>query len=171
MRALLDRLSDPLHLLIASAGTWLVLTSPWIGMYIWIPEEPGVFNLSHVLLGFAMLPLALVYTVACLQGGRWRNYFPWLAGELRGVGADVAGIFRGVRPMSEGAGLFALIDGLLLLALLTTSFTGIAWFFVPDTDLAATWRGHHVIAARSFAVLMLLHVVSASLHLLDLVRD
>jgi hypothetical protein len=33
------------------------------------------------------------------------------------------------------------------------------------------WRGFHGIAARCFAVLMLLHVVAVSLHLLDLVRD
>lgn len=171
MQALLDRLANPLHLLIALAACWLVLTSPWIGMYRWLPEEPGFFDLSHVLLGLALLPLGLLYTAACAQGGRWRNYFPWLAGDLAAVGADLAGIFRGQRPMSEGAGLFALIEGLLLLALLAAGLTGAAWFGMQNTDLAAAWHDHHVLAARGFAALLLLHVVAVSLHVVDLIRD
>lgn len=171
MRALLDRLSNPLHLLIAMAASWLVLTSPCLGMYRWLPDEPGFFNLSHVLLGFALLPLGLLYAAACVQGGRWRNYFPWLAGELAAVGADLAGIFRGQRPLSEGPGLFALIEGLLLLALLAAGLTGAAWYVVQDTDLAVAWHDRHVLAARGFAALLALHVVAVSLHVVDLVRD
>jgi hypothetical protein len=33
------------------------------------------------------------------------------------------------------------------------------------------WRGHHIVAARCFAVFMLLHLVAVSLHFVDLVRD
>src|SRR5512137_1403090 len=118
MRSLLDRLVNPLHLLIALAATWLLASSPWIAMYHALPDPPGAVNLSHVALGLALLPLGLVYFVACSAGGRWSLYFPWAAGQFGGIAADVAGLFRGQRPGSEGGGLFATIEGLLLLALL-----------------------------------------------------
>jgi len=171
MRALLDRLTNPLHLVIALACTWLIASSPWLGMYQQMPDAPGPINGSHVVLGLALLPLALVYLVACTAGARWRLYFPWLGGQLGAVGRDLAGIARGQRPGSEGGGLFATIEGLLLLALFAAAASGTAWFLMQGSDSAVLWRGHHILAARSFAGLMLLHVVAVSLHLLDLVRD
>lgn len=171
MRALPDRLANPLHQVIALACTWLIVSSPWIGMYHRIPEKMGLVNGSHVVLGLALLPLGLVYLGASTLGGRWRLYFPWLGGQLSPVGRDVAGIFRGERPGSEGGGLFATIEGLLLLALFVTSASGTLWFFMQGTESAVIWRGHHILAARGFAVLMLLHVIAVSLHFLDLVRD
>jgi hypothetical protein len=38
-------------------------------------------------------------------------------------------------------------------------------------DAAVAWRGHHILLARGFAALILLHLVAVSLHLLDFVRD
>jgi hypothetical protein len=171
MRSLLDRLNNPLHLLIALACTWLLASSPWIGLYHALPDEPGWLNLSHVVLGLAMLPLGIVYLAACTVGGRWRLYFPWAAGQLGMVSADLAGVLRGERPGSEGGGLFATIEGLLLLALVATALSGTVWFLAGGADAAALWRGHHIIAARAFAVLVGLHVLAVSLHLVDLVRD
>lgn len=171
MRSLLDRLVNPLHLLIALACTWLLASSPWIGMYQALPQEAGFFNLSHVALGLALLPLGMVYLAACAAGGRWRLYYPWLAGQFEDIGRDVAGVFKGQRPGSEGGGLFATIEGLLLLALLAAALSGTFWFFSQNADVAVAWRGHHVIAARALAGLLLLHVVAVSLHLVDLVRD
>jgi cytochrome b561 len=171
MRVLLDRLTNPLHLVIALACTWLIVSSPWLGMYHELPDAPGPINRSHVVLGLALLPLALVYFAACSLGGRWRLYFPWLGGQFDAVGRDLAGIFRGQRPGSEGGGLFATIEGLLLLALLVTAASGTLWFFTQGSDSAVLWRGHHIIAARCLGGLMLLHVVAVSLHLLDLARD
>lgn len=171
MRSLLDRLVNPLHLLIALACTWLLASSPWIGMYQALPEEAGFFNLSHVALGLALLPLGMVYVAACTAGGRWRLYFPWAAGQFDAIGRDATGVIRGQRPGSEGGGLFAAIEGLLLLALLAAAASGAFWFFNQDADAALAWRGHHAIAARALAGLLLLHVVAVSLHLVDLVRD
>jgi hypothetical protein len=168
---LLDRLSGPLHLLIALASGWLVATSPWLGMYRWIPEQPGLVNGSHVVLGVALAPLGLAYAAACLQGGRWRIYFPWLAGDLGALGRDLAGLARGQRPGSEGGGLFATIEGLLLAALLVAAATGIGWMVAQNSDAALHWRGAHIVAARIFAATLLAHVIAVSLHLLDLVRD
>lgn len=171
MRSLLDRLVNPLHLLIALAATWLLASSPWIAMYHALPDPPGPVNLSHVALGLALLPLSLVYLVACCAGGRWRLYFPWVAGQFGGIAADVAGLFRGQRPGSEGGGLFATIEGLLLLALLATAASGAWWFVERGTDAAVAWRDWHIGAAHAFAVLMALHVLAVSLHVIDLVRD
>jgi hypothetical protein len=171
MRALLDRLANPVHLLVALASTWLIVSSPWIGMYQRMPAEPGAINLSHVVLGLSLLPLGVVYLAACTLGGRWRLYFPWIAGQWGGLGGDLVGLFRGQRPGSEGGGLFAAIEGLLLLALLATALTGTLWLSMQGTEAAVLWRGQHIVAARSFSVLMLLHVVAAALHFVDLVRD
>jgi len=171
MRSLLDRLNNPLHLLIALACTWLLASSPWIGLYFALPEEPGWLNLSHVVLGLAMLPLGIVYLAACTVGGRWRLYFPWAAGQFGMIGTDLAGVFKGQRPGSEGGGLFAAIEGLLLLALIAAALTGALWLLERGADAAVLWRGHHIVAARAFTVLMGLHVLAVSLHLVDLVRD
>ena len=171
MRSLLDRLVNPLHLLIALASTWLVASSPWIGMYDGLPENPGAVDLSHVVVGLGVLPLAVVYFAACTLGGRWRLYFPWAAGQLGGIGRDLAGIGKGQRPGSEGGGLFAAVEGLLLLALLGVAVTGALWFLGRGTESAVLWRGHHIVAARALVGLMLLHVLAVSLHFVDLVRD
>lgn len=171
MRDLLDRLNGPLHLVAALAGVWLVASSPWIGMFAWIPDEPGFLNLSHIGVGLVALGVGAVYLVACTLGGRWRLYFPWLAGQVGALGGDVAGIFRGQRPMSEGGGLFAVIEGALLLALLAAGITGAVWLAVEGTDAARPWHTYHVFAARAFAGALLLHLIGVALHLIDLVRD
>jgi hypothetical protein len=118
MRALLDRLSGPLHVGLASMSVFLVGASPWLHMYRSLPRQASFFNLSHVVLGVLVLVLVLVYSVGCCRGGRWRLYFPWLAGQWSAVGRDLGGIARGRLPGVEGGGLFAMIEGLLLLALL-----------------------------------------------------
>lgn len=158
------------HLLLAVVGTWLVATSPWVALYLTVPEAPGFINLSHVVLGLLMLPLALLHLFACTHAGRWRQYYPWLAGNFSQIAADVKDIFRGRRPGSEGGGLFAAIEGLLLLALLAAAATGTLWFINQDGDAAILWRGHHIIAARVFVGLLVAHVVAVALHWLDFVR-
>ena len=166
----LDRLANPLHQVIAIASAVLVLASPWLGMYQRMPEEPGIVNLTHVMVGLALLPLAALYFAGCVHGGRWRLYFPWLDGRFRTLRDDVTGMLRGERPASEGGGLFATIEGLLLLALLAAALTGALWFFTQGLESAIVWRGQHMLAARAFVVLLLLHVVAVALHLLDFVR-
>jgi hypothetical protein len=171
VRQLLDRLNGPLHLGVALAAAWLIASSPWIGMYHRMPEEPGWVNLAHVVVGFAALAIGVLYTAAVVQGGRWREYFPYLGGGMDAVGRDVAGIFRGRLPTVEGGGLFPMIEGLLLLALLAAGITGAAWFLVQGTETAVTLREAHIVVARACAALVLLHFVGVALHLLDFVRD
>jgi len=168
---LLDRLNGPLHLAVALGALWLFASSPWIGMYDRLPEPPGWINLAHVAVGLAALVSAAVYAAGCVQGGRWRELFPWAGGDLAAVGRDLAGLARGRLPAVEGGGLFPLIEGLLLVALLATALTGAAWLLLPGTEAAAALREQHVFAARACGGLLALHVVGVALHLLDLFRE
>jgi len=171
VRELLDRLNGPLHLVLALAAAWLIFGSPWIGMYDRVPDEPGWTELAHVTVGLVALAAGIVYAASVIQGGRWREYFPWLGGDMGAVGRDLAGLIRGRLPAVEGGGLLPLIEGLLLLTFLLAAVTGGIWFFVPGTDAAVALREWHIVAARACAVLALLHVAGVALHLLDFVRD
>ncbi len=171
MNAWLDRLNNLLHGLLALVGVGLLASSPWLALFDAIPPEAGWVDLAHVALGLASLPLVLLYVLACSHDGRWRLYFPWLAGDFGPLGRDLAGLARGERPMSEGGGLFAVIEGLLLLALFATALTGAAWFLLQGSDAVFAWWRYHHFAARSFSALLLLHIIAVALHLVDLIRS
>jgi hypothetical protein len=166
-----DTLTARLHAAVAFVSAWLVLTSPWIGMYRDMPDHAGFLNTSHVLLGFVALAVASPYFVSCTRTGQWRQYFPWVAGQGGGALRDLAGLCRGRIPSPEGGGLFAVIEGFALLLLLATGATGAAWFFTQASSDALTWRSIHIVAARAFTVVAVTHVIAVSLHLLELVRD
>ncbi|HTN47796.1 MAG TPA: cytochrome b/b6 domain-containing protein [Burkholderiaceae bacterium] len=171
MRALLERIGNLLHGLIALACVWLAASSPWLALYYRLPESPGAIDLSHVVIGLALLPITLLYFAACTLGGRWRLYFPWLAGQGGSVLTDIAGIFGGIRPGSEGGGLFAAIEGLLLLTLLVACVSGAFWFALQGSDAAVVARSAHRAVAHALIALLLAHVAAVALHLVDLVRD
>jgi cytochrome b561 len=166
-----DTLRDRQHLLVALLCAWLILTSPWVSMLRRIPASADWLDWAHVGLGFVTGLLAVTYAATCSLGGRWRLYFPFLGGDLGPVARDLGGLARGRIPSAEGAGLFALVEGLLLVALLATAATGAAWFFLQGTESVLAWRQWHLYAARGLAGLIALHVVTVSLHLLDFIRD
>lgn len=167
-----DKLRDRQHLLVALLCGWLILTSPWVSMLRRIPSSAGWLDWTHVGLGFVAALLAVSYATTCSLGGRWRIYFPYLGGGgLGAVTRDLGGLLQGRIPAAEGGGLFALIEGLLLIALLATAATGATWFFLQGTDTVLAWRQWHLYAARGLAGLIVLHVVAVSLHLVDLARD
>jgi hypothetical protein len=166
-----DRLTGRLHGAVAWLAAWLIVTSPWVAMYRRVPANSGMLNGSHVALGFAALALAAWYLFACTRGGRWRLYFPWLAGQGGAALRDLAGLARGTIPSAEGGGLFAVIEGLTLLTLCATAVTGAAWYFGHGSDGAVVWRGYHLIGARILISMVIAHVVTVSLHLLEFVRN
>jgi cytochrome b561 len=167
----LQRLSDRQHGAVALLSLWLVLTSPWIAMARRIPTGAGWLDYAHVSVGLATLLLAVAYTWSCTRAGRWRLYFPLTPAQLGNVGRDLGGLLRGRVPGAEGGGLFGFIEGLLLVALLLTAATGAAWFLAQGSAEALGWREVHLLSARGFIGLLVLHVVTVSLHLLDFVRD
>ena len=159
------------HLLLALLATWLVLTSPWVHMLRRVPRNAGWLEYAHIGLGLLAAVLAVTYFLACCRGGGWRVYFPWAGGNLGPVVRDLRGLARREIPSAEGGGLFALVEGLLLLATLAVGVTGVAWLVLAGSAEAAAWRGYHVAAAQGMFVLLVLHVVTVSLHLLDFVRE
>jgi membrane protease YdiL (CAAX protease family) len=163
--------SDWRHLSLVLLTLWLVLTSPWIAMYRRVPADADWLDYAHIALGLVTLVLTLVYVRACSRGGRWRLYFPFGRSRLAEVGRDLGGLLRGRIPAAEGGGLFGLIEGLLLLALLATAMTGAAWFVTQGSAEALSWRGYHAVAVRGLVALFVLHALSVSLHLLDFLRD
>jgi hypothetical protein len=166
-----DSGTDRQHLAVALLALWLIATSPWIAMLRRVPTDAGWLDYAHVAIGFVSLLLCVTYTWSCVRQGRWRLYFPSTGSSLGLVARDVAGLLRGRIPAAEGGGLFGFIEGLLLVALGVTAATGAAWFAVQGSDAALDWRGHHLVAVRGLVGLLVLHVVTVSLHLLDFLRN
>jgi cytochrome b561 len=162
---------DRQHVAVALLSLWLICTSPWIAMLRRIPAGAGWLDYVHVTLGFVTLLLATTYTWSCTRAGRWHLYFPWTPAGLGAVGRDLAVLLRGRVPAAEGGGLFGFIEGLLLITLALTAATGAGWFFTQGVGDALAWREYHIFAARGLIGLLVLHVVTVSLHLLDFVRD
>ena len=170
MRAL-GRIADRQHLLLALLSSWLILSSPWVVRLRRLPEDAGPIDRSHVALGLVACLLSVTYLASCVRHGRWKLYFPWLGGHVRSMARDLSGLLGGRIPAAEGGGLFAAIEGLTLFALLATAVTGAAWFLTQDTASALHWRSGHIVAARGFTALLLVHVTTVSLHLVELARD
>ena len=158
------------HAVVAVLATWLVATSPWVAMLAKVPKNAGLFDYAHIVAGFLAMLVGVSYTIMCVRDGGWRIYFPWASGHGGAVTRDLAGLLRGRMPSAEGGGLFAMIEGLLLVALLVAAVSGAAWVLNQGTDLAMAWRDHHILAARTFTGLLVLHVLAVASHLLDFVR-
>lgn len=161
-------LQNRLHALVVALCAWLFVTSPWVSMLRRVPAGAGWLDWAHVALGFVALAVGLLYVGACTRDGGWRSYFPWLAGEAGAAARDVGGMFRGRLPSAEPGGLFAVIEGLLLLALLVVGVTGAAWFVLQGSDAAVDCRAVHVLAARVLLGLVVTHVLAVASHLFEL---
>lgn len=165
-----ERASTWLHAALAIAAAALVATSPWIALRRSIPDDATILDWAHVVGGLLVVPLAIAYAVACLRGDGWRELLPWASGRLGAVAADLAGLLRGRIPAAEGGGLFALVKGFLLLALLATALTGLGWLLAAGTAEAFAWRHWHQYAARTLAALLVAHVVAVALHVVAIAR-
>lgn len=171
MKNLLDRLGRTQHWLVALISIWLIGTSPWISMRRIVPESATSWDYAHIGLGLALAVLAVTYLLTNLVEGRWRQYFPWATGNLSEVRSDLAGIARAKIPSAGGAGLFPVIQGMLLIVLLATALSGLGWLLADGSRAALAWREWHMIVANVFAWLIAIHVIASALHLLDFVRD
>ena len=58
-----------------------------------------------------------------------------------------------------------------LLALLATGLTGAGWLWAQATPAATGWRNLHLLMAHGLAVLIVVHALTAALHVLDFIRD
>lgn len=159
------------HGLLIVLLAWLVATSPWVHLYNRIPPSPTVWVWSHLVLGVLVLVLSLSFTLTCLAGGRLRHYFPWAVGRFRPLLSDLAGLLRLRIPGNEGGGLFSIIKGLLLLALLATAITGALWLWTAGTRDAVAWRGWHLDSVRVLVVFLVLHILATVAHIIDFMRQ
>jgi cytochrome b561 len=171
MSAAPEATTDRQHLVVAALSLWLILTSPWVSLLRRIPSGAGWLDYAHVVIGCVLMVLALAYARACTREARWQLYFPYLPSQIGTVGRDLAGLLRGRIPAAEGGGLFGLVEGLLLVLLIATAATGVAWLLAQGSTEALAWRGHHILVARGLIGLLVLHVVMVAMHLLDLLRD
>lgn len=171
MRRTLDNLADRQHLVVIAFSLWLVLTSPWISLRRGIPSTAGFLDWAHIVIGLILLPLSLAYFATNTLGGRWREYFPWLAGDLAGLRKDLAGIPKGRLPQPGGGGLYSIIEGVAILLLVATALTGGIWFLLEGSRAALVWRDWHVAVADGLVVVLVLHAIAASLHLLEFLLD
>lgn len=167
----MERLATLLHGLLAALALVLVLGSPWLNMVSRLKASPPWPDLLHLVCGAATLLLLLPFVLHTLRGGRWRLYFPWLAGHLQALRQDLSGLLRGRLPGSEGSGLFAAVQGLLLLAMVAASLTGLGWWWTEGTAAALDWHTAHVLAGRAAAVLLGLHLLTSLAHLVEFIRD
>jgi len=133
---------------LAVLALWLVATSPWVSMLRRIPSGAGFFDYAHVALGWLALVIGLVYAIALLRGGRWKQYVP-----------------------GRAAGVTGAIEGLALVALVVTGATGATWYLLQGSSDAVAWRDWHILSARALIGVGIAHLLAVSSHLLDMVRD
>jgi len=158
------------HGLLILLVAWLIATSPWVHLYNRVPPSPSFWVWSHLVLGMLALVLALTFSLTCLAQGRLRQYFPWAFGRFRPLLADLRGLLRLQVPGNEGGGLFSVIKGLLLVALLATAITGALWLWTAGTREAVGWRAWHLESVKFLAGFLALHIVATIVHLIAFMR-
>jgi hypothetical protein len=162
------KLAPRLHVLLTLGSLSLVLTSPWIVIGRRLRPQASFLDLWHVYFGLALLPLVLLFLFKNCRQGQWRLYFPYLAGNFRGLVQDLSALFRGRLPVAGGAGLFSVIEGLLVVLLLACCITGVFWFAQQGASSALFWRSLHANIAVAFVVFLVLHVLFAALHIVGI---
>lgn len=168
---LLARTGRAQHWLTAILSIWLIATSPWISMRRIVPQSPTFWDSAHIGLGIALAVLAVTYFVTNLVDGGWRRHYAWLAGNLSEVSSDLKAIAKLKVPSAGGAGLFSLIQGLLLVMLLAAASTGAGWLLADGSRAALAWRDWHIVTANTCAWLLAAHVVASGLHILEFLRE
>jgi cytochrome b561 len=163
-----QNLQNRLHLAVVLLCAWLFVTSPWVAMLRRIPAGAGWLDWAHVITGLVALAIAVLYLWVCTRDGGRRSYMPWLAGQWRPVARDLGGVLRGRLPSAEPGGLFAVIEGLLLVALLVVALTGAAWFVLQGSAEAVACRAVHIVAARVLLGLIVAHVLAVASHVIEL---
>jgi len=159
------------HGLLILLLAWLLFSSPWVHLYNRLPDGAGLLIWAHVILGLAALVLGLGFFLTTALQGRLGQYFPWAWGQLGPLWRDLRGVLTLRMPTNEGAGLFSIIKGLLLLALLVTGVTGAAWLLTAGSQDAVFWRGWHIVSAQCLIWALVAHILATLAHLMDFMRQ
>lgn len=159
------------HLLIILLTSFLIISSGQLMIGRQLRQNASVWDLSHIYLGIITTVLALSFFIACVYQGRWRQFYPWLRGDLAQLKLDIKGFVRGKIPVAGGKGLFSLVEGLTVLMLLSVCITGVGWIITQGSSDALFWRSYHSYFAYGLIIFICVHIIFALLHLLDFVRD
>ncbi|WP_076410159.1 cytochrome b/b6 domain-containing protein [Shewanella sp. UCD-KL12] len=166
-----EKLATYQHLLIILLSLFLISTSPWIMMGRTLRSSASIWDYLHVYLGLLTGLLSITMFLANILKGKWRQYFPWLAGDFSQLKRDLVGLVKGKVPLAGGRGLFSFVEGLGMLLMLGVALTGVMWFFLQGSSDALTWRSYHIWFAKGFIGFIVVHVIFACLHLLDFIRN
>lgn len=167
----LDKICKKLHLGLIFFTMFLVISSPWLFMARKLMPSSSWVNVSHVYLGLVTAILSVLFLLLHSINGRWRQFFCWLDGDISQLKADLFGLFKGRLPVAGGKGLFTTIEGLGLLALVTTGITGSLWFFYQGTADAMFWRQVHINCAYAFIGYLCVHILCAISHIWTFIKN
>lgn len=159
-------LSPKLHALILFLSLSLICTSPWILIGRKLRSNATFWDLFHVYGGILTAVLAILFSFHVCRNGVWRQFFPWLVGDLVQVKQDLLGLTKAKMPVSGSKGLISLLEGLGIILLLLVAITGVIWFFA-SSDTALQWRSWHKLFAQGFIGFIVLHALLALSHLRD----
>lgn len=168
---IINMISAHLHFLVLLLSSVLIITSPWIVLGRRLRDNASVWDIGHVYIGLVASVFACLFCVVTCREGKWRQFFPWLLFDFGQIVQDIKGLVRGQVPVAGGKGLFSFIEGLGLIILLATAFTGCVWFLLQGSPEALDWRRYHHLAAYGFIGFVGVHLVFSLLHLLDFIRN
>ncbi|MBY5920628.1 cytochrome b/b6 domain-containing protein [Ferrimonas balearica] len=167
----MNKIEPWLHRLAIVGVIWLFATADWVRMANRIPVSATVWDWAHIVIGVLTTLVGAAFLRHCCRHGQWRQYFPYLVGDLKPTLSDLAGLFRGRLPRAGGSGLLAFIEGLGLLLLLAVGITGIGWLLTQGSSDAFFWRKQHLFAASGLLGFLVVHAVAALISVVDLIRD
>ncbi len=168
---LINAVKEYQHLALILLSIFLISTSGWIVMGRGLRANASVWDLLHVYLGLLAALLSVTFLLSNFVQGKWRQFFPYLAGDLSQVILDLKGLFKGKLPSAGGKGLFSLIEGIGLLLLFAVSVTGVMWFILQGSSDALPWRSWHHTFSHWFIGFVVLHCLCAISHILDFIRN
>lgn len=169
-RQVLRGLRAHLHVLVVFCVSLLLLTSPWVLMGRELKYNGNVWNILHVYLGLVCAVLGLFFLLKSIKKGKWRQYYPWICGDVSQLKQDIIGLMRAKIPAAGGKGLFSVIEGFGLLLLLGTGLTGVGWFVCQGSPVALDWRSYHQVFAQGLTGFVIVHLLFALSHILDFFR-
>lgn len=167
----IERLNKYLHSSLSLGSVLLILSSPWLFMARRLMTNSHWINSIHVYLGLVITFFSILFLFCHCINGYWRQFFPWVKGDIKPLISDLAGLFKGQLPIAGGKGLFSCIEGLGMLTLVATGLTGSMWFFNQGTADAMLWREIHQHFALGLMVYLGIHILCALSHVLAMLKS
>ncbi len=167
----MNKIEPWLHRLAIVGVIWLFATADWVRMANRIPASASVWDWAHIVVGVVTTLIGVAFLRHCCRHGQWRQYFPYLVGDIKPTLKDIGGLFKGRLPRAGGSGLLAFIEGLGLVLLLAVGLTGLGWLWTQGSSDALFWRQQHLLAASGLLGFLVIHAVAALISVVDLIRD